>query len=75
MGGGDPQLNAISAHTPQTVSGIYANYSKAGYMCYSSADAYMPTLMAGQEGDMALVYNYSSSTTYPSIVYTGRADG
>jgi hypothetical protein len=69
----DPQLNAISGATPQTVSGIYANYSQAGYLCYSSADAYMPTLMAGQEGDIALVYNYSNASVPPSIVYNGRA--
>jgi hypothetical protein len=68
-----PQLSTFAAHNPQYSTGLYSNFSQAGYWCYSNADSYMPTLMAGTEGDAVLVMNYSSSGTYPSIAYTGRA--
>lgn len=70
-----PQLTTVAAHNPQWQNGIVSGYSEAGIFCYKSADAYMPTLTASAENDLTLVFNYSSSTsTYPSIVYTGRAN-
>jgi hypothetical protein len=69
----DPQLTTLAAYTPQYSNGIYSNHSQAGVWCYSNADAFMPTLMAGTEGDMTLVFNISSASIYPSIAYTGRA--
>ncbi|GEM_PF-914586 len=35
-------------------------------------DAYEPTFMASSEDDEVLAFYYSSSTTYPSIVFTAR---
>jgi hypothetical protein len=66
-----PQLTTAAAHNPQFING-FANNAEAAYQCYFSADAYMPTLAASTENDVALVYNYSSSSVFPSIVYSGR---
>ncbi len=70
----DPQLTTLSAHNPQWQNGLYSNYNEAGYFCFSNADAYMPTIIPSSEGDATLVFNYSSSTVFPSIVFTGRAN-
>ena len=68
-----PQLSTIAAHNPQFAAGIYSNYSEGAYLCYASADAYMPTLIASAENDLALVYNYSATTITPaSCTRAGR---
>ena len=69
-----PQLTTLSAHNPQWVNGVVAGYTEMGVQCYSNADAYMPTLIPSSENDLTLVYNYSSSSVYPGIVFTGRAN-
>lgn len=69
-----PQLSTLAAHNPQQVSGIASGATEIGVQCHGNADAYMPTLIASSESDLTLVYNYSSSSVYPSIVFTGRAN-
>lgn len=60
---------------PQTVGGIQGT-TDAGYICYNFGgirhDGYMPTYYGGQENDAVLVYNYSSTSDFPGIVWTGR---
>jgi hypothetical protein len=68
-----PQLTTKAAFNPQQSNGVYANYTQAGYFCYTDSNVYMPTLIADTEGDMTLVFNVSNATSiYPSIYYTGR---
>lgn len=69
-----PQLTTFASHNPQWNNGIVSAYTENAYLCYSSADAYMPTLISSSENDLAMVYNYSSSSVYPGIVFTGRAN-
>jgi hypothetical protein len=70
-----PQLSTLAAHTPQQAAPLASSFTQAAYMCNSGADLYMPTVIASAENDLTLIYNYSNnSTTYPSIVYTGRAN-
>jgi hypothetical protein len=69
-----PQLTTFAAHTPQWVTGIASGYTENNYLCYTGGDAFMPTLMATTENDLAMVYNFSSSGTFPTIVFTGRAN-
>ena len=67
-----PRLSTKAAHNPQEVNGF--TVVQSGLMSYASVptDAYMPTLMGTDEDDVLLVYNYSSASAYPSIVYNGR---
>lgn len=67
-----PQLSTLAAHNPQQVNGIVSASTNAGIFCFSNAFAYMPSIAASSEGDMALVFNTSSATVYPSIAYSGR---
>jgi hypothetical protein len=68
-----PQLTTLASHNPQYVAGMVTNYTNDGYWCYTSGDSYMPSYFPSNEGDASLVFNFSSSTIYPSIAYTGRA--
>lgn len=65
-----PYLDAVATHNPQHAAGWDNN--QAAYWGYVGAYVFMPTIMASDEGDAALVFNYSSSATSPSIAYTGR---
>lgn len=65
-----PQLTTKAAHNPQQVNGVLV--SNQGIFGYVGGYTYMPTLEASSELDETLVFNYSSATVYPSIVYTGR---
>lgn len=67
-----PQLSTLAAHNPQQVNSLAPAYTQAGYWCHTNADILEPSLIAGTEGDVALVYGVSSSTIYPSLAYTGR---
>jgi hypothetical protein len=69
-----PQLTPISSGYPQSVNGIVSNYTENAYLCYSGGlYSYLPSIQPSGQGDAALVYNLSASSTwYPSIVYTGR---
>lgn len=69
-----PQLSTLAAHTPQWIAPVVSAYTELGVQCYSNADAYMPTLIPSSENDLTLVYNFSSSSTYPSITFTGRSN-
>jgi hypothetical protein len=69
-----PQLTTFSAHNPQWVNGVVSGYTEIGVQCYSNADIYMPTLIPSSENDVTLVYNYSSSSVYPSLYFTGRSN-
>lgn len=66
----EPYLTTMSAHNPQWASG-FSNHQQ-GYYGYVGGYTYMGTLFPSDEGDASLVFNYSSSSVYPSIVYTGR---
>jgi hypothetical protein len=67
-----PRLSTKAAHNPQEVNNL--TVVQSGLMSYASvpAHAYMPTLIGTDEDDALLVYNYSSASAYPSIVYNGR---
>jgi hypothetical protein len=65
-----PRLSTQAAHNPQQVNGL--TVVQDGILSYSGADVYMPTMMGTDEDDVLLVYNYSSGTIYPSILYNGR---
>jgi hypothetical protein len=69
-----PQLTAISSGYPQTMNGVVSSYSENAYWCYSGGVySYMPSIVASSEGDAALVFSLSASSTYfPGIAYTGR---
>jgi hypothetical protein len=68
-----PQLSTVAAHNPQLVNGIYGNFSEGGYWCFSDGtDSFMPVLSPSNEGDVSLIYNFSSLYIHPSIGYTGR---
>jgi len=69
-----PQLTTLTANNPQHSNGIYANYTEQAYYCFSTGDLYMPTLEASIENDLTLVFNYSSPSVHPGIVFTGRAN-
>ncbi|HEX9036375.1 MAG TPA: hypothetical protein VF808_05230 [Ktedonobacterales bacterium] len=71
----DPQLSTIAAHNPQQVAGIVSAYTNQGVFCFTGGtdNLYMPSLVAGTEGDMALVFNDSGPALAPSVYYTGRA--
>jgi hypothetical protein len=69
-----PRLNPYTG-SPQTIAGVVQE--QAGYWCFNGhVDAYMPTAVPSYEGDIALVYNYSSnvSSIAPTIGYTGRQE-
>lgn len=66
----EPFLTTVVAHNPQWVAGF--NNHQQGYFGDVGAYTYMPTMSPSDEGDDALVFNYSSASIYPSIVYTGR---
>lgn len=66
----EPFLTTVAAHNPQWVAGF--NNHQQGYFGYVGAYTYMPTMFPSDEGDSSLVFNYSSTTVDPSIVYTGR---
>jgi hypothetical protein len=69
----NPELTTFAAHNPQWVNGLVGAYTDSGIFCYiNGQDAFMPTLEPGSEDDMALVFNYSSTSLHPSIIYTGR---
>jgi hypothetical protein len=65
-----PRLSTKAAHNPQQVNGL--TVIQDGILSYSGADVYMPTMMGTDEDDVLLVYNYSSGTVYPSILFNGR---
>jgi hypothetical protein len=67
-----PQVTTLAAFNPQHVNGIVSAYSEANYWCFTNADSFMPTLHPGHENDMALVFNFSSSSIFPGIGYSGR---
>jgi hypothetical protein len=67
-----PQLTNLATNNPQHINGLVSAFTQAGYWCYTNADSYMPTFMADNEGDAALVFNYSGAGFFPSIGYTGR---
>jgi hypothetical protein len=70
-----PRLNAYVSPNPQTIAGVVQE--QAGTWCFGGhIDSYMPTAVPSYEGDIALVYNYSSSVSgyYPTIGYTGRQE-
>jgi hypothetical protein len=69
-----PQLSALAAHNPQQAAPFASSFTQAAYQCNSGADLFNPTAIASAENDLTLTYNYSSTTTYPGIVYTGRAN-
>jgi hypothetical protein len=56
-----PQLTTLAAHTPQQVSGLASGYSDSGYWCLNNADSYLPAVAPSTEGDIALVYQFSSA--------------
>jgi hypothetical protein len=66
----EPFLSTLAAHTPQWVSGF--NNHQQGYIAYNGHDAFLPSIQPGQEGDASLIYNYSGSDVFPSIVFTGK---
>jgi hypothetical protein len=67
----EPQLTTQAAHNPQWTNG--AIVTQTGLINYgASADTWMPTLMGTDENDMTLVYNYDTTSSFPSIVWTGR---
>jgi hypothetical protein len=66
-----PQLTTKAAHNPQWING--ALITQTGLSFYSdTTDTWMPTIMGTDENDISLVYNYSTTTSFPSIVVTGR---
>jgi hypothetical protein len=66
-----PQLTTKAAHNPQWING--AIITQTGLSFYSdTTDTWMPTLMGTDENDISLVYNYVTTTSFPSIVFTGR---
>jgi len=66
-----PQLTTQAAHNPQWING--AIITQTGLSFYSdTTDTWMPTIMGTDENDISLVYNYSTTTSFPSIVVTGR---
>jgi hypothetical protein len=68
-----PQLTQLNPSNPgaQTVQNTLIR--QAGIYAYSAGnDAYMPTFMGSSEDDEVLVFNYSTSSIYPTIVDTGR---
>ncbi|HEX9036655.1 MAG TPA: hypothetical protein VF808_06645 [Ktedonobacterales bacterium] len=67
-----PQLSTLATHNPQQVAGLARGYTDSGYWCLSGADSCLPAVAPTTEGDVALVYQYSSVSVYPSVAYTGR---
>lgn len=65
-----PFLGSFAAHNRPQVSGF--NTIQQSYWGYVGVYTYMGTLFPSDEGDASLVFNYSNSSTYPSILYTGR---
>ena len=65
-----PQLSTRAAHNPQQVNGLIVQ--NQGVYGYKGAYAFSPTLAPSAELDEALVFNFSSETTGPSIVFTAR---
>lgn len=70
-----PQLSTIASANPQTANGIVSAYTNQGVFCFTGGNdyLYMPTLVAGTEGDMVLVFNDSGPSLEPGIYFTGRA--
>jgi len=68
-----PQLSALDPANPGNQVIANTIMRQAGIFAYGNgADAYMPSIQGSSEDDIVLVFNYSSSTVYPSIVDTGR---
>ncbi|MEO7002982.1 MAG: hypothetical protein ABI068_14295, partial [Ktedonobacterales bacterium] len=68
-----PQLSALNPSNPGAQQIANTIVRQANIFAYGNgADAYMPSIQASSEDDIVLVYNYSSSTAYASIVDTGR---
>src|SRR6185312_5591623 len=66
-----PQLTTKAAFNPQHINGALG--TQTGLSFYSdTTDTWMPTIMGTDENDISLVYNYSTTTSFPSIVVTGR---
>jgi hypothetical protein len=65
-----PQLSTRAAHNPQQVNGLIVQ--NQGIYGYKGAYAFSPTLAPSAELDEALVFNFSSETTGPSIIFTAR---
>ncbi len=73
----EPQLSGLNPSSPQSQVVEPSIIKQAAIWSYGSgAYAFMPTFEGSSEDDAVLVFNYtninSGSTTYPSIVYTGR---
>jgi hypothetical protein len=66
-----PQLSTLAAHSPQQDNGLLV--TQEGMWCFKGGDSYLPAIMAGSVGDIALVFTFSSSTVNPSLLYTGSA--
>jgi hypothetical protein len=66
----EPFLMPVAAHNPQWVAGF--NNHQWGYFGYVGKYTFASAIIPSAEGDAALVFNSSSATDYPSLVYTGR---
>lgn len=66
----EPSLSTVAAHNPQYIAGFSAH--QQGYWGYVGKYTFMPSIQPDDEGDASLVFNYSSSSDFPSIVFTGR---
>jgi hypothetical protein len=66
-----PRLTTQATHNPQWVDAPalmdYGNVSLT-----ANIDLYQPSIIPSQEGDAALIFNYSGTSSYPRIAYTGR---
>jgi hypothetical protein len=67
-----PQLTTKAAHNPQWINGAIITQTRISFHALSTFDTWMPTIIGTDENDISLVYNYSTTTSYPSIVMAGR---
>ena len=68
-----PQLSALDPANPQNQTVQNTIMRQAGVISYfDGADAYMPTYFPSSEDDGVLVYNFSDSSNYPSILDIAR---
>jgi len=68
----EPQLTTQAAHNPQWINGAIVTQTGLSFYAPNTIDTWMPTLMGTDENNISLVYNYSTTTSFPSIVFTGR---
>jgi hypothetical protein len=67
-----PQLTTKAAHNPQWINGVIVTQTGLSFYADERIDTFMPTIMGTDENDISLVYNYTGTITFPSIVIAGR---